>query len=602
MKKTVLIALSAIFMLSCIEDDNMEKFATFEEATIVSYLEKNSETYSEYLELVKSVGLYDLLNAYGKYTVFAPTNDALRTFYAENGSPDEMSLKDKKELVYNHILTDKVNSSGFPVGSISAPTFSDNFITCDYQTGESNPVIVINNGAKVISIDKEVHNGVIHTIDKVIVFSKVIMPDAIKRADDGRFSLFAEALFATGMNDSLMMTDDLTYEQKLMPNSRPGSGSSNYWTPPFLKHGATAFIESDSTYHAHGLYTLDDLKRYAADIYDKVYPSDADVTDITDRRNSLNRFVSYHLMNRAQAENEFISADIEYFYVPGTTIYQYMEMMCPYTLLEISSGNLINKRKNGDAIRFLKTNYEAMNGYFHEIDGILTYDKGMEDDVLNKRLRMDIASMIPEFITNKLRNKDIGDSDRWYIPQGYMSTLWFSENTQANYISCTCWCNMDGDEFMMGNKYDLTLRLPPIPAGTYEIRCGFAAYGNRGVMQVYFDGSPCGIPVDMNKTGSNPQIGWVRDDATEDEGVQNDKMMHNRGYMKGPNTIYVKTKSSTMRDDSQPLRKILTTRTLEKTEPHLLRFKSVEDRTDMQCHLDYMEFIPIGLLYAEGKD
>jgi uncharacterized surface protein with fasciclin (FAS1) repeats len=600
MKKIIAITFAAILFCTCSDDNMGDAFKTFEEDTVVSFLEKHSDMFSDYLDLMKSIGAYDLLNAYGQYTVFAPTNDAMQAYFAENGAPDEMSLIDKTKLVYNHILSESFLSSDFPEGSLSAPTLSGNFISIEYAAGTDKPEIRLNNGARIIALDERLHNGVIHTIDKVVEFTIIMLPEALQ--NDKRFSLFAEALFVTGMNDSLMMTEDYSYEQKLMPNSRSGSGSSYYWTPPFLKHGATVFVESDSTYQAHGINNLDDLKRYAAGIYDEVYPADREVADLTNRRNSLNRFVSYHLMNRAQAANEFISADIEYFYVRGTTIYQYMEMMCPYTMLEISSGNLINKRKNGDAIRFLSVNNEAINGYYHEIDDILTYDKGMEDDVLNKRLRIDIASMIPEFITNKLRRKDIGDYDRWYIPQGYMSTLWFSENTQANYISCTCWCNMDGDEFMMGNKYDLTLRLPPIPAGTYEIRCGFAAYGNRGVMQIYFDGAPCGIPVDMNKTGSDPQIGWIIDSQTEDDGVQNDKMMHNRGYMKGPNTIYVKTHASTMRDDSQPLRKILTTRTFDKTEPHLLRFKSVEDRTDRQCHLDYMEFIPINLLFSEGKD
>jgi hypothetical protein len=498
--------------------------------------------------------------------------------------------------VYGHLLQERILSIKFPNGSLSAPTMNNRFINIAYSRGENNTLITINEKSQIIFLDQVVHNGVIHTVDHVLEFSKVLLSDAIAR--DKRFSLFAEALLATGMNDSLLMMDDLNYVQTRILSTRTGV---LFWTPPFLKHGATAFLESDSTYQANGIRNLDDMKAYAKKVYDEVYPADRNVTDITDRRNSLNRFVSYHLMNRMQSANEFISEDITYFYVPGTPIYQYMEMMCPYTLLEISTGNLINKKRNGSAIRFLTVNQEVQNGVYHEIDGILTYDKGLEDDVLNKRLRIDIGSMIPELVTNKLRRKDIGDGDRWYIPSGYMSTLTFSEGTNPDYISCTCWCNLDGDEFMMGGKYDLTLRIPPIPAGTYEIRLGYAAYGNRGVMQTYFDGLPCDIPVDMNMTGNNPKIGWVLDAETDDAGISNDKMMYNRGFMKGPNSLFAENQTHTFRDDIKPLRKILLIKTLDKTEPHYLRFKSVED-INRQCHLDYLEFMPIHLIATEGKD
>jgi uncharacterized surface protein with fasciclin (FAS1) repeats len=600
LKNTVLI-LSLIVFTTCIDDDYDKKYSTFEEENITSYLDVHPELYSEFSKLLEAVGIGDLLNAYGTYTCFAPTNEALQRYYAEKETSfEQLTGEDIKDIVYGHLLQEKILSVKFPNGALSAPTMNNRFINMTYSQGVNNTVITINDKSQVIAMDQQVHNGVVHTVDHVLEYSKVLLPDMIARNE--RFKLFAEALVATGMRDSLKMMDDPDYVQRQVFNTRPGGGLSYYWTPPFLKRGATAFLESDSTYHANEIHNLDDLKDYAKEIYDEVYPADRDVTDVTDRRNSLNRFVSYHLMNRVQSANEFISEDISYFYVSGTPIYQYMEMMCPYTLLEISTGNLINKRRNGSAIRLLTVNQEAQNGVYHEIDGILTYDKDLEDDVLNKRLRIDIGSMIPELITNKLKRKDIGDYDRWYIPQGYMSTLTFSEETQPNYISCTCWCNLDGDEFMMGLKYDLTLRTPPLPAGTYEIRCGFAAYGNRGVMQTYFDGLPCGIPVDMNMTGDNPKIGWSGDFETDDDGVSNDKMMRNRGYMKGPNSIFVTDQIAIMRNDIRPLRKILLTKTLDKTEPHYIRFKSVENRTDRQCHLDYMEFMPIHLIATEGKD
>jgi uncharacterized surface protein with fasciclin (FAS1) repeats len=593
----IILTLLSFSMLTCKEDIGGSRF-TFEDDLVFSYLEKDPETYSEFITLLKASGVSDLLSAYGTYTVFAPTNEAVRKYYADNETSfDQMTNEEIKDFTFNHILPILMLSADFPQGVVGTATLSEKFLNIAYTTENNTRAIIINDYSKVIILDQEVHNGVIHTVDAVILSSKIQLPEVIEA--DGRFSLFTRALFLTNMRDSLRMMDDKTYVSKSVYAQRVGR---YFLTPPFRKIGATALVESDSTYAANGINDIDDLKAYAAKVYDEVYPQDRNVSDVTNRRNSLNRFVSYHLMNRVQAANEFITEDIEYFSVKGTVINQYIEMMCPNTMMEIQSGNLINKRRNGDAIRFLTVNHEAMNGIFHEIDGILVYDKGVEDDVLNKRLRMDIASMIPELITNKLRRKDIGDNDRWWIPAGYMSTLTFDEVTQPNYISCTCWSNYEGDEFMMGGKFDLTLRIPPIPAGTYEIRLGYSAYGNRGVDQIYFDNMPCGIPVNMNLTADNALIGWQADDKTEDDGIENDKMMKNRGYLKGPTTIWCGNQTIVMRNDSRALRKVLLTKTLEKTEPHYLRIKSVEERTDRQAHLDFMEFVPTYYLENEKRD
>src|SRR5690606_32353561 len=71
-------------------------------------------------------------------------------------------------------------------------------------------------------------------------------------------------------------------------------------------YGFTALIESNATYSANGINSIDDLKSYASQVYDAVYPEDANITDITDRHNSLNRFVAYHLLDRNIPREFFI--------------------------------------------------------------------------------------------------------------------------------------------------------------------------------------------------------------------------------------------------------------------------------------------------------
>jgi uncharacterized surface protein with fasciclin (FAS1) repeats len=586
-------SLIIFFSASCDEEKYDEHLRTFTEETAASLLANSPDIYSEFYALLSETGIVDLLGAYGPYTVFAPTNEAVRRYFEEeNTTADRMSHEEKRELVYNHILSVTLRSVDFPPGAAASATLGDRFLNFTYQTDETENAVFINDRSRVIVFDQEVHNGVVHTVDNVIRVSRVYLPEVI--ASEPRFSLFAEALYATGLADSLMTTGDPNYETG-SEQSRKRNETTFWPYPDYLKRGCTAFVVNDSVFAANNIRSLDNLKAYAATVYDEMYPGDRNRTDLTDRHNSLNRFVAYHLMNRIQAVNEFLTPDMNYCYVPGAPRYAYIEMMAPNTLLEVLNATEINRRRNGSSIKFLTVNREAINGYIHEIDGLLTYDKGMESDVLNKRLRIDFASMIPELVSNKLRA-----TRHWLIlPRSYCSNISCTEITQLQYMHGNH--NYEWDEVLPCGRYDFSIRIPPIPAGTWEIRFGYSPYAERGVAQIYFDNQPCGIPLNNSLYADNPKIGWIIDADTEDGGVENDKMMRNRGYMKGPTVLWTNDQTSIARDDSWCLRKILKTATFETTAPHFFRVKCVEE-ADKEFNLDYMEFYPVAMLDRDDRE
>jgi hypothetical protein len=311
-----------------------------------------------------------------------------------------------------------------------------------------------------------------------------------------------------------------------------------------------------------------------------------------------------------QAENEFIGFK-QYFFTPGAIAYEYIEPLCPNTLIEVQTGNLFNKKKDGTAIRIIKSNMIAENGVCHEIDRIMVYDRSVEDDVLNKRLRMSVLSMYPELVTNKIRNmsgsEQIANANirqDYAMPAGYIKNVKFSEGEGHNlmFASANQW-NYMGEEMQAHRKWDFTLRFPPIPAGTYEIRFSYVPWTERGVSQLYIDGEPCGIPLDMRMYADHPKIGWIADGQTDDGGVENDKMMHNRGYMKGPTTQWANNQTIIARTANNFIRKVVITKTFQKTEPHYFRSKCVQDDSRSNAfHLNYFEFVPVGLLLTEGRD
>ena len=117
-----IVMVSGFYATSCTEHIDMSNRYTFKEYTIASYLDEHDSTYSEYIQLLKDVQIslrshstvYQLLAARGKYTVFAPTNQAIHnyldTLYAQgvitepswNGFKNQVALDSIKQvIIYN---------------------------------------------------------------------------------------------------------------------------------------------------------------------------------------------------------------------------------------------------------------------------------------------------------------------------------------------------------------------------------------------------------------------------------------------------------------------------------------------------------------------
>ena len=614
---------------SCEDDDVSNRDSTIQSVMVGDYLENNPEIFSEFTKLVKDAGMFTLLNAYGVYTCFIPTNEALLKYYEDNlFSYNQLSDSMKIVIVQNHIISGKIDTEPletvkFPIGSISSPNMNNNFIRAGTDkfatiTGDTIIAPVINDAAVVIAStsrsirdDDYVHNGIIHTINKALESPGNDIAEALIRLTD--YTLFAEALALTAIGDSLTLKNNDDYISPGRVRDLKPSGSGLMDTPAFCKYGYTIFMEKDGVFAENEIHSITDLIKYAEEIYYDLFPLRGSAeeqarvrADYTDRNNALNRFVSYHIMDRMMDANEFIPREFTLAVVTGTTIREYYEMMMPNSLIEIQTGNIINKHigsatNDPNDVKVIGNAGSLEQVMFLEINNILTY-KDVENKVLNKRLRMDITSMIGEFSTNKLRN----GYPYYIVPKEFFSNhskVSFTEETQFQHIAMTSYYNMYSDELLFVGKYDFSIQTPPIPPGRWEVRFSYTPNTYRGVAQIFLNGKPCGIPLDLRIVASNAKIGWVADSPTDESvGLENDKMMRNRGYMKGPNTIKQVSGGTILRNFAQSLRRIVDTVDLEEAQPVTLRIKSVMDNTRMEFMIDYMEFVPSTYLENEGKD
>jgi len=296
---------------------------------------------------------------------------------------------------------------------------------------------------------------------------------------------------------------------------------------------------------------------------------------------------------------------------------EYLETMCPNTLMEISKirstgkTNQINRSNStGSAVQILASseNDPKYNGVFHEIDQVLAYTNDFQSELSGKRLRFDFASLFPELTNNNIRGRGTTLPNlQFKIPAGYLERITMSELTMLSYLTPYYkYQDYEGDELVLsstsGNVYDFSIILPPVPAGTYEIRYGYLTNGKRGVAELLFDGQPLGGPINLNTSSTNADIGYVipGNEASDLYGFENDKVMRNHGYLKGPASFKVPTPGwsygENARSSTQLLRKIIGTFSFSSASKHVL---SVKGLSPGEFQLDFIEFVPTLLLETE---
>ena len=663
-------SLLALAASSCQEEIDTSNRYTFTGHTIASFLTENEDMFSSFVTILQRGGKYNLMRAYGTYTCFAPTNDAIDRYLFEQDSIYKESLKPGSRKVIwtgvtsprledlsdsmcvvisqTHIIPKTYLTTEMEGDVIPTMNLNDRYLTMSYGvdsiTGYS---LLFINGARVIDADEEVQNGAVHTIAAVMNPSSNTVPTQIENMKF--LSIFSEALERTGLDGRLQNYKDFSYTEgdktTLTIYNKTGCPypSSRYY-------GYTAFVEPDSVFQQAGIYNIEDLYAKCREWY----PT-ATNPDFRNPDNALNKFIAYHLLDRKLLYSRLVCYNItcgSYYKSESNLLkrgdrYDYFETMqgtmmkvtLPLSNANYSSTILINYTKDlnslestditastfegranvrimnpsdvaSDNVHYPGFQQEALNGSIHLIDKILVYDEDlMVGYVLNEIIRLDFSSLVPEYTNNNIRwcdgqgiNFASGSGDyEFYIPKGYSDRLKYNtEETRLYYLSPhTSWANYQGDECMCLGAFDFGYRLPHVPAGTYELRMGYSANSNRGVIQFYVDDEVTGIPTDLRRLLNVPEVGWVADSQTDDNGVANDKQMKNRGWLKGPTTFYYGG-SILARNNNGDCRRVITTKYLGPGD-HWLRFKNVNDQDDGldQFMHDYLEIVPIGWLRNE---
>lgn len=345
-----LMSLLSSSVVGCKEDISSDEYAVAEKNTLMASLQQDPSRFSLISQILSEVklGLLDnastlssVLSARGNYTVFAPTDSAVRAFVLEKtkGRTDSISaLSDtqKKQIAYNCIIdcgdAAAYDLSEFPAtgGTFNNSTLDDRSLSCiQKEDGD----YYIQNTSRVLDGNTECSNGMLFVVESVIMPSYDNLNDLIFSA--GNLHIFAALLDATGWGEEIKEHTDeeneyvQKYQDEVGETETFSSFSCKFPEHRYIRF--TAFPETDDVYQQEwGIpapqwnaetETLENKNEIIAAVEQKaseVMGITADEGNYTSEENALNRFVAYHIIKGGMPVNGLVVHHNEYGYDPGS--------------------------------------------------------------------------------------------------------------------------------------------------------------------------------------------------------------------------------------------------------------------------------------------
>ncbi|SFB80919.1 Uncaracterized surface protein containing fasciclin (FAS1) repeats [Parapedobacter composti] len=263
-------------ILGCVKENIVVE--TTEQVSITGYFEANPDKFSEFAAILDAANVSSVLNAYGLYTIFAPTNEGVRAYYQRKGkqSASDFTAAELRDLVLFHLLPDTIGTTAFTDGKLNRLTYYGQHLVTGVANvgGVSNTVI--NRQANLVEGNIAVNNGIIHAIDQVLEPATQTVAQLIESNPD--LQIFARALHETGWYNRL----------NVLPAENPDPDSVRRWF--------TVLVEPDAVLAEAGFPTYEALRERFSHTGNPADPTD-----------SLYLYVAYHVLPDARYLADIVS-------------------------------------------------------------------------------------------------------------------------------------------------------------------------------------------------------------------------------------------------------------------------------------------------------
>ncbi|PJJ10479.1 putative surface protein with fasciclin (FAS1) repeats [Flavobacterium sp. 1] len=482
--RLTLVFLIVLMFQSCTEQKIKE--STDDTLNITEYLRVNTE-YSMFLEILDITNYASYMNTYGTFTLFLPTNDAVKQYLKDLGvsSLKEVPVEDLKNIAKLHILDKTITTSSFTDGKIATPSLYGQFLITGATNINGVASETVNKTSNIIISNIIAGNGIIHAIDKVLRVADKTVAASIE--SDINLSLFTEVLKATGWYEKL--NKPIVYDE-----NKVGS---------FL----TVLGESNAVLNKAGFNTLEDLKKRYSHLKDPTNPAD-----------SLNLYVQYHVLPNLIYLSDMAITPVFETKAPLEVISSQLDKQSILLNHDIFNGI----QEQGVAIVRDPSNTTCSNGVLHYVDGHFTIKKRVASPVY-----FDLCNQ-PEMAANVANYRKTGGVAFSFVLGGLSNVTWTGNKTYnmtwqpyGGAANGDLW-NIFRFRTGAGGLNDIEFDTPVIIKGRYKIWVSYRAIAKASTnTKVFFNGVQTSRIINQQEAPNDP--------SNVTTGI-NDRVLESQGY------------------------------------------------------------------------
>lgn len=260
---SALLIMVSVLLLSTSCDDDLDKgvYKTSNTQMIDEYMDDSDNQLDKFLAIIDKADFRGMLHAFGTYTVFTPTNDAVDNYFkSENAvapSIEALTMLQAQEIIKLHTIVDTLSTQDFVDGRLPAASISRIFLTTRLTSVGSDVYHIVNRQARLMRGNIKLGNGYIHKIDNMLLPPNYTVGETLMQLPD-EFSLFKEVVRRTKYNETLSRVND----------------SIRY----------TFFVQDNEAFESIGVNNMDDLIARLLD----------NTPTVTNPDTLLYNFVAYH--------------------------------------------------------------------------------------------------------------------------------------------------------------------------------------------------------------------------------------------------------------------------------------------------------------------
>ena len=451
---SLLFMLLAFTFSACEKDMAGKIYQVSDQQMIDEILDSNSDELSSFLKIIDISGLRGTVHAYGTYTLFAPTNEAVDRYLSVNGLTLTTITKEKaEEIVKYHLVADTIPSTDFVDGRLPSPNFSKRYLTTKTVSAGADVYIEVDRTAKITQKDLRGANGYVHVINNVLARSSQTIEDVVKALPD-TYSLWKEVYEKSGIQNRLNELESEDPEAVF-----------------------TCFIQSNQAYATVNIKTIDDL----------MVELRAKSPGVTDEQLLLFNYAAYHFTGGFKYVVDLMNMSALNTLVQGEVIVLKKDLT-QVLLNEFLIGGVLEKGIPVDRTSEY-TDLSVANGVIHDISGNIQIVKRQAF-----RIYWDLAEQ-PEIMA--LKNFRRPGTSIAFDNVDLAGVKW-AKTYDSDKVKYTCWglptsINKDNN-FIYGDAFEFRLSTntmkwiefttPVLVPGTYKVWFSYRGLGGNGVLNM----------------------------------------------------------------------------------------------------------------------